>query len=142
MSSKVFRDAVDTFLTDNWVATEILGLENDITELPNTLDPWLSYGFRPFQEAIRAIGSPSNQCFRETGLLSLNTWVASGTGSDVALGYAEDLRTLFRRASLGEGIRILTVAPPEVGIPSQSQSSAGNWFAYQVDAEYTYDYQA
>lgn len=140
MSSKTVRTKVESYLQANWVDTVIAGEENDISSPPANLDPWLSYGFKPFGEEVKSIGSPGAMCYEERGLIYFNVWVASGRSTATALTHAESIRNLMRYQDLGNGVRLLVAAPPDVGIPSQTNSSAGNWFAYQVVVDYRYNY--
>lgn len=140
MSSKAVRTAVETYLRANWLTTSILGEENTIESPPSNLDPWVSFGFQGFDELEIGIGDPGNNCHRENGLVYVNVWVASGRGPDTAMTYAESIRALLRHKNLGGGIRLRTASPPNSGIPSQTNSSTGNWYAFQVDVFYEYDY--
>lgn len=142
MSSKVVREKICAYLGSNWIATPILGDENEVDAPPEDLDPWLSYGFQGFNEVVTAVGSPVKQCLRESGMINFNVWVPSGRGIDTALSHAETLRGMFRNLNLGDGVRTTVAYPPEVGIPSQIEASTGNWFAFQVSVEYVYDYQS
>ncbi|MBW1672130.1 MAG: hypothetical protein JRJ45_00540 [Deltaproteobacteria bacterium] len=141
MSSKFVRDAVKAFLDANWGSTTIAGEENEFDDPPEDLAPWLTYGFISSGESKLSIGS-SVSCYLEEGQVIITVFVASGTGSSVALGYAESVRALMRSASFPGGLRFTTVDPPETAFPSQVNASSGNFFGYQVAAQYTYNYSA
>lgn len=134
MSSKVVRDKIKAYLASNWVATVIAGEENEVDNPPDTLDPWLVYGFSTFGEEAASIGAG---CFREAGTIEFMIYVASGRSTDTGLTHAETLRDMFRDLNLGDGVRCFTAGPPD----SFGATSDGNWFGFQVDAAYTYDYQ-
>jgi len=139
MSSKYVRDQVKAFLDANWVATIIAGAENEFEEPPGSLVPWLTYGFGAEGEQQMSIGNPGGNCFEEPGEVRVTVFVASGTGIEEALTYAESVRTMFRGVQLGQ-VRFTTVDPPDTSFPSSVQSSMGNWFGYQVVARYVYNY--
>lgn len=142
MSSKVVRDAVEAHIRTNWLASDaaIAGEINSIDEPPANLDPWLSFDFDAYAETEMSLGDPGNNCHREEGICSINVWIASGSGPDVALTLAEKARVMMRHKSLGNGVRTTTASPPETGIPSQTNSSRGNFFAFQTSVNYIYDY--
>lgn len=140
MSSQTVRSKVESYLQANWVDTIFAGAENEIDEPPANLDPWLSVGYKSFGEEMKSIGNPGSMCHQERGLVYFNVWVASGRSTATALTLAESIRNLMRHQDLGDGVRLLTAAPPDTGIPSQTNSSSGNWFAYQISVDYRYDY--
>ena len=141
MSSKVVRDAFETYINNNWVATVIVGEENEFESPPDNLDPWLTFGFLSGPEDKRSIGG-DDSCYQETGQVIITVFVASGTGTQDALTYAESVRTMMRAYPRSAGIRVITVDPPETSFPSRVNASSGNFFGYQVVANYTYDYTA
>ena len=139
MSSKAVRDLVSAYLEANWGSTEIVGEENEFDEPPASLNPWLTYGFVAGPEDKLFIGTGTG-CYKEEGQVILTVMVASGTGSDAALAYAESVRSMMRGLQPGSGLRFTTVDPPETSFPSCVQASQGNFFGYQVVAHYIYDY--
>ena len=142
MSSKFVRDEIKAFLDANWVDTPIVGEENEFDSPPDNLDPWLTYGFLAEPENQQSIGAPGNNCREEYGMTNITVFVASGSGSETALTYAESVRDLMRTAALGSGLRITTVDAPETAFPSRVDASQGNFFGYQVAAHYHYQYSA
>ena len=142
MSSKHVRDGMKSFIEANWATTAIVGDENEFDSPPDDLQPWLTYGFDAQPEQVHSIGQPGNNCRSEDGDIRVTVFVASGTGSDVALGYAEQVRTLMRTADLGSGIRVESVDAPETTFPSRVAASSGNYFGYSVVANYVYNYSA
>ena len=142
MSSLVVRQKIAAYLTANWVLSPVAGEENEINDPPNTLEPWLSYGFAGNKEELISIGSAPTRCYRESGTIYFNAWVASGTGGNIALTHAEAIRDMMRHLDLGDGVRLGVARSPSTAIPSQTDSSKGNYFAYAVLVEYDYDYKA
>lgn len=132
--SKAVRDKVKAYLTANWSATVVAGAENAVDNPPTNLDPWLSYGFNTFGEVAQSVGAG---CFRDEGIIEFYVYVPSGRSIDTGLTHAEAVRTMFRNLDLGDGVRCTTASPPE----SQVATSDGNWFMFQVDVDYSYDYQ-
>lgn len=139
MSSKYVRDQMDAYLAANWSATVIVDAENEFSDPPANLDPWLTVMYLGGSEQQPCLGPLATVRKREVGSINLIVFVASGTGTDVALDYAEQVRVLVRGVDIN-GVRMLTVDPPDTAIPSQAQSSQGNFFGYAVSAQYEYDY--
>jgi hypothetical protein len=142
MSSKFVRDEIKAFLDANWTDTPIVGEENEFDSPPDNLDPWLTYGFLAEPENPVSIGAPSSNCKEEYGQIHITVFVASGSGSDAALTYAESVRTMMRTANLGSGLRVVAVDAPETAFPSRVDASQGNFFGYQVVVNYHYQYSA
>lgn len=139
MSSLFVRQQVDAYLEANWTATAIVDAENEHADLPVNLAPWLTVLYQAGVERAPCLGNLAAVRKREVGTIQFIVYVGSGTGSDVALQYAEDVRNLIRGQNMN-GVRFTTVDPPETAIPSQAQSSQGNYFGYAVAAQYEYDF--
>lgn len=139
MSSKVVRDAAESYIKANWATTAITAEENLFDDPPANLDPWLTYTFNSIGERRISIGS-GKSCYEEEGEIVVTVFVASGKGTSDALTYAESARTMMRGFSPVAGLRVTEVDPPETAFPSMVQSSEGNFFGYQVVARYTYNY--
>lgn len=144
MSSLAVRTAIDNYLAANWTATPIVDAENQFSEPPQDLSPWLTIMYLSAIEQQPCLGPLDSNTVRkrEIGNFNVIVFVASGTGTDVALQYAEDVRNLLRgqRGADLNGVKLGTVDPPDTAIPSQAQSSQGNFFGYAVSCEYEYDY--
>ena len=144
MSSKHVRQAIQDYLEANWTATPIVDSENQYQDLPINLQPWITVVYLSANEQKQSIGAPGNNCYRESGGCQFIAFVASGTGTDVALQYAEALRTMIRTAGAQgiNGVRFWEVDPPDTAIPSEVKSSEGNYFGYAVFGGYEYDFYA
>ena len=139
MSGLKVRTEVNDYLTANWTDTVIVDAENQFSTPPPDLAPWLTVMYLGATEQQPCLGPLDTVRKREIGSFNAIVFVASGTGWDVALQYAEDLRTLLRGQYLNR-VMLQTVDPPDTAIPSQAQSSQGNFFGYAVSCQYEYDY--
>lgn len=139
MSSKYVRDAVTAYLAANWTETEIVDSENQYAELPQNLAPWLTVFYQQGSEETPCLGDRKIVRKREVGLIQIIVYVSSGVGTEVALQYAEDARTMMRGLDI-TGVRFQGIDPPEAAIPSQAQSSEGNYFGFAVACPYYYDF--
>lgn len=139
MSSKYVRDQVKAYVAANWTDTVIIDSENIFEDPPKTLDPWLTMRFDSLPEVAPCLGPRELVRKREDGSISLVVYVEVGTGTDAALQYAEDVRDLMRGANIN-GVIIWGADPPDTAIPSQAQSSVGNYYGYSVTCDYQYDH--
>ena len=140
MSSKYVRDEVRGFIESQWTATAIVEAENVFDQQPPpNLQPWLTMLFSGGIEEHPCLGDITVTRKRELGTIQFIVFVASGTGTDTALTYAETIRTLIRGQNLN-GVRLRNADPPDTAIPSQVQSSAGNYYGYSVSCDYEYDF--
>ena len=144
MSSQHVKNAINDYLEANWTATPIVDSENQYADLPVNLQPWITAVYLEADERKISIGAPGNNCYRETGGIQFVVFVASGTGTDVALQYAETIRTMIRDAGAAgiNGVRFWELDPPDTAIPSEVRSSEGNYFGYAVFGSYEYDFYA
>ena len=139
MSSKYVRDQVKAYVEANWTDTVIIDAENIFTDPPKNLDPWLTMRFDSLPEEAPCLGPRPLVRKREIGSVTLVVMVQSGTGSDVALQYAEDVRDMIRGQDIN-GVYLKGADAPNTSIPSQAQSSLGNFFGYEVVCDYEYDH--
>lgn len=139
MSSKYVRDVIKDYLESNWTDTVIIDTENIFSSPPPGLDPWMGLMFAGGVETRPCLGALDVTRKRELGTIQFIVFVASGTGTDVALTYAERIRDLIRGKNLS-GVEMQTVDPPDTAIPAQAQSSSGNFYGYSVSCDYEYDY--
>lgn len=139
MSSLYVQDQIRAFVAANWTATPIIDAENIFADPPSDLSPWLTMRFDSLPEEAPCLGPRQLVRKRENGSVTLAVYVESGTGNDVALGYAEGVRNMMRGQNIG-GIQIWGADPPETAVPSQAQASIGNYYGYSVTCDYQYDH--
>lgn len=126
MSFEDHRLQIETRMNTNWTTTPI-AFEN-IEFTPPTNSPWVSlfiYGVDSFTLANRS-GS-----YRDTGLIAVKIHVPIGSGSKVAMGYADTIATIWR-ASIFNNIRC--------GIPSINRlGEFDGWYQTIVTTPFNMD---
>jgi Bacteriophage related domain of unknown function len=137
LSSKAVRDAFRAYLAANWTTTPIVAVTNEFTT-PPSLSPWVALQFLAGTEEQVSLGSPGYNIFRESGTVFIHVIVPTGTGDEVALGYAETLRTLFRGATFG-GVRCFAIDPPSTEPGTTVLADDGAFFGCSMACDYIFD---
>jgi hypothetical protein len=106
MASDTVYDAVETFLIAQWTATAIY-FENIPTDYPRDGDgnplPFVFVELvgNLYGAASLGSGSDAENLYRENGTVFAHVFVASGSGSRTARGYATQFVKLFKGRELG-----------------------------------------
>jgi hypothetical protein len=93
----------------------------------------------PQSEAQRiSIGSPGNNCWRETGVILMRVYMPAGKGNMEVLIACENVRAAFQEyVGLNGYFRIREISPPSDLSGGESQ---GKFYGAQVEATYTFEY--
>lgn len=144
-ATKIATSAPDTSYPSLDITVRVLGgtlptvldtQGNVFAQLPEPPEPWVTVHFPPADERQASLG-PFNSAkrWREEGEVVILICVPSGSGSDNAYAWAEEIRTLFRGKQPNH-VTFRGVDPPAAAWMDEPR---GNWFALAVSARYLYD---
>ena len=132
MSSGFVRNAIMTYLKANWTTTPVFNLSDYLGR--KTLDltnitAWVGVQFLDSNEDFAGI---SNLCYREEGVVVIHVVHAAGRPSSEAINLCDQIRTLFRGNSLGNGtIYIMSIDPP-TDQKGEAIEFDGNWHGFAM----------
>jgi Bacteriophage related domain of unknown function len=140
MASGEVYQAVRDFLVTNWTTTPI-AFENENQDTaenvipPKTVVPWIEIEMTgtDYTEESLGAGNPRDNRWDEQGLLFINIYVQSGTGSVLGRTYAKQLVDLFRGLSLIDDALEFRDSVIGMGRPGLV---SGNWYMIPVHVEW------
>jgi Bacteriophage related domain of unknown function len=140
MASGEVYQAVRDFLIGAWTATPI-GFENENADIngvalpPAPPIPWIEVEITgtSYSEESLGAGAPRDNRWDEEGILFLNIYVRSGSGSIRARNYAKQAADLFRGLSLMNDA--LEFRDSNIG-QGRAGEIEGNWYMIPVHVEW------
>lgn len=113
-----------------------LTLYGTINEEPDRKDLPASWATVDYEsDGDRRVSLGGQGCWRETGIMQVVIFGASGTGEDTVIGFADQVRNAYRDwKDPTINLAILQADPGETG-----KSSSGNLFGAAVNLSYQYD---
>lgn len=94
MAQPAVVTAFKTRVESNWTHCPVIDDDNTSAEKPAT--PYLAIQFPLASEEQITIGAPGNNMFRESGAARFVLVLTTGSGSDFAAAWLEELRSLLR----------------------------------------------
>jgi len=142
MSAGIVRAAFRSHLASAITATDVsapyLEAINNTQPAKDRPAEWCALDFAGADEEPISLRSP-DRLFRETGTVFAHAIAAANSGDDTrAVEIADQIRTAFRGANLGNGIVVETVSPPDTG----DGKPDGRIFRAIVEIVYRYDFTA
>lgn len=133
MASKLVVDAVEARLAANWTLCTVRGL-NGSADTPADASAFLTVQYPVANEAHIGLGQVGQRTFRETGGIRLVLAMPRGRGVSLGLGWAEQLRALFRAQQFG-GVNCLGANPAFL----DDSNDDGGYFRLSIVVEYFAD---
>jgi hypothetical protein len=121
MAQQAVMSAVNARLAALWSHCDVVDDSNDSPAPPPT--PFLAVQYSIANEHQISIGSPGTNLFRESGAIRFVLTIAPGSGSDWAVGWMDELRSIFRAKQFG-GVN--TWAPSSPALDDRN-SNGGFW---------------
>lgn len=128
MGIRDVRAAIKGFLTVNWADT-VIAYENEDyeqeTDANGELVPWLFVEVFGgiYQQISIGAGNAHDNYWSASGQVMLHVFVASGSGTDTASEYADELAELFRGLELDPNITFGDISIGGAG----GESDGNNW---------------
>lgn len=142
MASGTVYSAIEAYLKQNWTTTPIVFENKNTTEDGQAVPPdpelvpaWVEVEITGTVYGQQSIGmsNQANNRWDEEGVLFINVYVKSGTGSALARTYAKSLADMFRGTTLLSGSLEFLDAFIGKGQPGARE---GNWYLVPVDQEW------
>ena len=136
MASKAVIDAVGAYLGTTWQASDGTNLTviaaNTLGEAPAA--PFLQVQYPVASERHVGMAGVGNRVFREEGAIRVVMTVTRGLGQTKAVGWCDELRSLFRAQQFG-GVTTYSPSPAV----DNDQNDAGAYWVLSFSVPYFYD---
>lgn len=136
MASKLVVDAVEARLTANWTNCPVRGA-NASGDVPADGSAFLTVQYPVANEEHITLGPVGQRTFRETGGIRFVLSLPAGQGTSFGLGWADQLRALFRAQQFG-GVSCLAASPAFIADANED----GVYFKLSVVVDYYFDISA
>jgi hypothetical protein len=133
MASQLVVDAVEARLAANWTNCPVRGA-NASGDVPADGSAFLVVQYPVANEEHIALGPVGQRTFRELGGIRFVLSMPAGQGASFGLGWADQLRALFRAQQFA-GVSCLAASPPRIDDGNES----GGYFRLSVVVEYYAD---
>jgi len=133
MASASVVAAVEARLAANWANCTVLEL-NGPGDTPTDGSAFLTVQYPVANEQHIGLGQVGQRVFRESGGIRFVLSIPRGDGLTQGLGWADDLRNLFRAAQFG-GVNCIAASPPFLN----DSNDDGQYFKLSVVVEYYAD---